>query len=115
MRSLGAIVVDPVDFSGAIAEIMTAYEPSFFTRTFPSAIPAGAKPIDHLAAMASDPKLLPGGARGVNLRMLASQNPRIEARYALDLYFKERGDKKFRGVEDLYKTKSFAGENDWLQ
>jgi amidase len=72
MKSLGATVVDPVDFSGAIAEIMTAYEPSFFTRTFPSAIPAGAKPIDHLAAMASDPKLLPGGARGVNLRMLAS-------------------------------------------
>jgi hypothetical protein len=23
--------------------------------------------------------------------MLAAQNPRIEARYALDLYFKERG------------------------
>src|SRR6202166_17993 len=47
--------------------------------------------------------------------MLAAQNPRIEARYALDLYLKERGDKKFRSVEDLYKTKSFAGENDWLQ
>jgi amidase len=115
MKSLGATLVDPVDFSGAIAEIMTAYEPSFFTRTFPSAIPAGVKPIDHLAAMAADPKLLPGGARGVNLRMLASQNPRIEARYALDLYFRERGDKKFRSVEDLYKTRSFAGENDWLQ
>src|SRR5580700_9608226 len=115
MKSLGAALVDPVDFSGAIAEIMTAYEPSFFTQTFPAAIPAGAKPIDHLAAIASDPKLLPGGARGVNLRMLAAQNPRIEARYALDLYLKERGDKKFRSVEDLYKTKSFAGENDWLQ
>jgi Asp-tRNA(Asn)/Glu-tRNA(Gln) amidotransferase A subunit family amidase len=47
--------------------------------------------------------------------MLAAFNPRIEARYALDLYFKERGDKKFRSVEDLYKTKSFAGENDWLR
>jgi amidase len=115
MKSLGATLVDPVDFSGAIAEIMTAYEPSFFTQTFPLAIPAGVKPIDHLAAVASDPKLLPGGARGVNLRMLAAFNPRIEARYALDLYFKERGDKKFRGVEDLYKTKSFAGENDWLR
>jgi amidase len=115
MKSLGATLVDPVDFSGAIAEVMTAYEPSFFTRTFPTALPAGAKPIDHLAAIASDPKLLPGGARGVNLRMLAAFNPRIEARYALDLYFKERGDKKFRGVEDLYNTKSFAGENDWLR
>src|SRR3984957_13174967 len=115
MKSFGATLVDPVDFSGAIAEIMTAYEPRFFTQTFPAAIPAGAKPIDHLAEIASDPKLLPGGARGVNLRMIAAQNPRIEARYALDLYLKERGDKKFRSVEDLYKTKSFAGENDWLR
>jgi len=115
MKSLGAAVVDPVDFSGAIAEIMTAYEPGFFTQTFPLSIPAGVKPIDHLAAIAGDPKLLPGGTRGVNLRMLAAQNPRIESRYALDLYFKERGDKKFRSVEDLYNTKSFAGENDWLQ
>ncbi len=115
MKSLGATLVDPVDFSGAIAEVMTAYEPSFFTQTFPTAIPAGAKPIDHLAAIASDPKLLPRGARGVNLRMLAAFNPRIEARYALDIYLKERGDKKFRSVEDLYNTKSFAGENDWLR
>jgi len=114
MKSLGATIVDPVDFSGAIAEIMTAYEPSFFTQSFPAAIPPGARQIDRLAAIAADPKLLPGGARGVNLRMLAAMNPRSEARYALDLYFKERGDKKFRGVEDLYATRAFAGENDWL-
>jgi Asp-tRNA(Asn)/Glu-tRNA(Gln) amidotransferase A subunit family amidase len=115
MKSLGATLVDPVDFRGAIAEIMTAYEPSFFAQSFPAAIPAGAKPIDRLAAIAGDPKLLPAGARGVNLRMLAAQNPRIEARYALDIYLKERGDKKFRSVEDLYNTKAFAGENDWLR
>jgi Asp-tRNA(Asn)/Glu-tRNA(Gln) amidotransferase A subunit family amidase len=115
MKSLGATLVDPVDFSRAIAEIMTAYEPSFFSQTFKAAIPAGAKPIDHLAAIAGDPKLLPGGARGVNLRMLAAQNPRIEARFALDLYLKERGDERFRTVEDLYNTKAFAGENDWLR
>src|SRR5580704_14979100 len=41
MKSLGATLVDPVDFSSAIAEIMTAYEPSFFTQTFRIAIPAG--------------------------------------------------------------------------
>src|SRR6202790_2546118 len=56
MKSLGATLVDPVDFSGAIAEIMTAYEPSFFTQIFPSAIPGGAKPIDRMAAIAHDPK-----------------------------------------------------------
>jgi amidase len=115
MKSLGAAIVDPVDFSRAIAEIMTAYEPSFFAQTFPAAVPAGAKPIDRLAAIAGNPKLLSGGMRGVNLRMLAAQNPRVEARFALDLYLKERGDKKFRSVEDLYNTKSFAGENDWLR
>jgi amidase len=115
MKSLGATLVDPVDFSGAIAEIMTAYEPNFFTQTFPVAPPAGTKPIDHLAAIASNPKMLPGGARGVNLRMLAAGNPRVESRYALDLYFKERGDAKFRSVDDLYATKAFAGENDWLR
>ncbi len=115
MKSLGAVLVDPVDFSGAIAEIMTAYEPNFFTQTFPVATPAGVRPIDHLAAIASNPQMLTGGARGVNLRMLAAGNPRIEARYALDLYFKQRGDAKFRGVDDLYATKAFAGENEWLR
>jgi amidase len=115
MKSLGAVIVDPVDFSGAIAEVMTAYEPNFFTQTFSVTPPAGTRPIDHLAAIANDPKMLTGGARGVNLRMLAAGNPRVEARYALDLYFKQRGDAKFRGVDDLYVTKAFAGENDWLR
>src|SRR5262245_63587661 len=113
MKSLGATLVDPIDFSGAIAEVMTAYEPNFFTQTFPVGPPAGTRPIDHLAAIASNPKMLPGGARGINLRMLAAGNPRVEARYAPDLYFKQRGDAKFRGVDELYTTRDFAGENDW--
>src|SRR5438874_870189 len=70
MKSLGATLVAPVEFRRAIAEIMTAYEPSFFTQNFPVAIP-GVKPIDRLAAIAGNPKTLPGGARGVNMRMLA--------------------------------------------
>jgi amidase len=115
MKRLGATLVDPVDFSGAIAEIMTAYEPSFFTQRFPAAIPAGVKPIDRMVTIASDPKTLVGGARGVNLRMLAGQQRGNEARYALDLYLKERGDARFRSVEDVYATKSFDGENDWLR
>ena len=69
MRQLGATLVDPLDFNAAIAEVMTAYEPSFFTQVFPEALPAGSKPMDRLVAIASDPKALPGGARGVNLRM----------------------------------------------
>jgi amidase len=115
MKRLGATLVDPVDFRGAIAEIMSAYEPSFFTQTFPEAIPAGVKPIDSMVTIASDPKAVPGGLRGVNLRMIAGQARGNEARYAIDLYLKARGDAKFRSVEDIYTTKAFLGENDWLK
>src|SRR5918992_430902 len=34
LKRLGATIVDPVNFDGAIAEVMTSYEPSFFTQTF---------------------------------------------------------------------------------
>ena len=102
MKQLGATVIDPVDFSAAIAEIMTAYEPSLVTQTFPVAIPAGVRPIGRLAAIAADPKLLPVGVRGVNLRMLAGQSRGSESMYAIDLYLKQRGDAKFRTVDDLY-------------
>jgi len=115
MKQLGATLVDPVGFSGAVAEIMTAYEPSFFTQIFPVTVPSGVRPIDRLAAIAADPKLLPVGVRGVNLRMLAGQSRGSESRYAIDLYLKQRGDAKFRTIEDLYATQSFAGENDWLR
>jgi len=115
MKRLGAIIVDPVDFHAAIAEIMTAYEPGFFAQTFPEAIPAGRNPIDRIVTIASDPKTLSGGLRGVNLRMIAGPPRGEEGRYAMNLYLKERGDAKFRNVEDMFSTKAFAGENDRLQ
>jgi amidase len=115
MKQLGATIVDPVDFHSTIAEVMAAYEPSFFTQVFPEAIPAGAKPIDRVVAIASDPRALAGGVRGVNLRMLAGQQRGEEAKYALNLYLKERGDVKFRSVEDVFATKAFLGENDHLR
>jgi amidase len=115
MKRLGATLVDPVDFRGAIAEIMATYEPSFFTQNFPEAFPAGIKPIDRMVAIASDPKILPAGVRGINLRMIAGQSRGAEARYAISLYLKERGDDKFRSIEDLYATKAFSGESDWLK
>jgi amidase len=115
MKRLGATLVDPVDFRGAIAEIIAAYEPSFFTQNFPETFPAGIKPIDRMVAIASDPKILPGGVRGINLRMIAGQSRGAEARYAISLYLKERGDDKFRSIEDLYATKAFSGESEWLK
>ena len=115
MKRLGAIIVDPVDFHVAIAEIMTAYEPGFFAQTFPEGIPAGTNPIDHIVTIASDPKTLASSARGVNLRMIAGPPRGEEGRYALNLYLKERGDAKFRSVEDMFATKTFAGELERLQ
>jgi len=115
MKRLGAIIVDPVDFHVAIAEIMTAYEPGFFAQTFPEGIPAGSNAIDHIVTIASDPKTLASGARGVNLRMIAGPPRGEEGRYALNLYLKERGDAKFRSVEDMFATKTFAGELERLQ
>ena len=115
MKQLGATIIDPVDFHASIAEVMAAYEPSFFTHIFPEAIAAGSKPIDRLVEFASDPKILPGGMRGVNLRMIAGQQRGQEGKYALNLYLKERGDAKFRSVEDMFATTAFLGENEHLR
>jgi amidase len=115
MKGLGATIIDPVDFHGAIAEVMAAYEPSFFAQTFPEAIPAGTKPIDRMVSIASDPKSLPGGLRGVNLRMVAGPPRGEEGKYAMNLYLKERGDAKFRSVEDMFSTKTFSGEIERLK
>src|SRR5437773_3238595 len=54
IKRLGAVLVDPVDFHGAIAEVMTAYEPGFFTQTFPQAIPAASNPIERLVTIANE-------------------------------------------------------------
>ncbi len=115
MKSLGATIVDPVDFRDAIAEIMTAYEPGFFAQNFPEANPAGVNPIDRMVTIASDPKSLPGGVRGVNLRMLAGPPRGDEGKYAINLYLKQRGDAKFRSVEDMFSTKAFSGESERLK
>src|SRR5262249_25656164 len=101
LKKLGATIVDPVNFDSAIAEIMTSYEPSFFTQTFKEALPAGADPIDRMVAITNDTKNLPTGMRGVNLRMLAGQRRGEEGKYAMNVYLKQRGDAKFRTVQDM--------------
>ena len=115
LRRLGATIVDPVNFDGAIAEIMSSYEPSFFTQTFKEGVPAGTDPIDRMVTITNDPKTLPTGTRGVNLRMIAGQRRGEEGKYALNLYLRQRGDAKFRTVEDMFATKTFAGDLPVLQ
>jgi amidase len=115
LKRLGATIIDPVNFDGAIAEIMASYEPSFFTQTFKEGIPAGADPIDRMVTIANDPKTLPTGARGVNLRMIAGQRRGDEGKYAMNLYLRQRGDAKFRSVEDMFATRTFSGDLPVLQ
>jgi Asp-tRNA(Asn)/Glu-tRNA(Gln) amidotransferase A subunit family amidase len=115
LKRLGATIVDPVNFDGAIAEIMASYEPSFFTQTFKNAVPVGTDPIDRMVAITSDPKTLPTGVRGVNLRMIAGQRRGDEGKYAMNLYLFQRGDSQFRSVEDMFATKTFSGDLPVLQ
>ena len=115
LRRLGAAVVDPVDFHTAIADLVPYLEPSLLTQSFSSSTPAGSRPIDHAVAIAADAKLLPGGPRGVNLRMLAAQRRGEEGRYALNRYLRERGDAKFKSVDDMLATPTFLGNIDNLK
>ena len=71
---------------------MASYEPSFFTQTFKNAVAAGADPIDRMVEISGDPKTLPTGLRGVNLRMIAGQRRGEEGKYAMNLYLRQRGD-----------------------
>jgi Asp-tRNA(Asn)/Glu-tRNA(Gln) amidotransferase A subunit family amidase len=115
LKRLGATIVDPVDFDKAIAEIMSSYEPSFFTQTFKAAVPAGTDPMDRMVAMTVDPKSLPIGLRGVNLRMVAGQRRGDEGKYAMNVYLQERGDARFKSVADMFATPTFSGELDVLK
>jgi amidase len=115
LKKLGATIVDPVDFHGAIAELVSTLEPSFITQNFKSNIPAGTDPIDHIVAISADPRLLPSGMRGANLRMIAGQRRGEEGKYAMNLYLRQRGDPKFKSVTDMFATPAFSGEVDVLK
>ena len=115
MKRLGATVIDPVNFDRAIAEIMASYEPSFFSQTFKEGVPAGSDPIDRMVAITTDSDALPTGVRGVNLRMIAGQRRGEEGKYAMNVYLRQRGDAKFRSVDDLLATRTFSGDLPVLQ
>jgi hypothetical protein len=65
--------------------------------------------------MAFDHNLVPSGARGANLRMLAAQPRGNEGRYAINRYFRERGDAKFKSVQDMFAMPMFSGSLDNLK
>jgi Asp-tRNA(Asn)/Glu-tRNA(Gln) amidotransferase A subunit family amidase len=65
--------------------------------------------------MALDHGLIPSGARGVNLRMLAAQPRGNEARYAINRYLRGRGDAKFKDLHDMLAMPMFSGSLDNLK
>jgi amidase len=109
MKKAGATIVDPVNVDKAIADLIPYFEPGWLKRNFPAAFPASANPIDGIVSMAFDRKLIPSGARGVNLRRLAAQPRGNEAHYAINRYLCERGDAKFKKLENMLAMPMFSG------
>lgn len=109
LRRLGATIVDPANFDGAIAELVPYLEPSLITQGFKSLVPEGVNPIDHAVAIAANPMLMPGGARGVNLRVVAGPRRGDEGKYGINRYLRERGDPKFKNTVDMFAAPTFAG------
>ena len=115
IKKAGAVIVDPVNVDKVIANLVPYLEPGLLPKNFPSAFPKSAESIDHIVSMAFDHNLVPSGARGVNLRMLAAQPRGNEAHYAINRYFRERGDAKFKSVEDMFAMPMFSGSLDNLK
>jgi Asp-tRNA(Asn)/Glu-tRNA(Gln) amidotransferase A subunit family amidase len=115
MKKAGATIVDPVNVNQAIADLLPYLEPGWLARNFPAAFPEAAKPIDRTVAMAFVHTLVPAGARGVNLRMLAAQPRGNEAHYAINCYLRERGDARFKNLEDMLAMPMFSGNLDNLK
>jgi amidase len=109
MKKPGATIVDPVNVDEVIADLVPYLEPGWLKRNFPAAFPDSAKPIDRIVSMAFDHALTPSGARGVNLRTLAAQPRGHEAHYAINRYLRERGDAKFKNLEDMLAMPMFSG------
>jgi amidase len=115
MKKAGAVIVDPVNVQKVIADLVPYLEPGLLPTNFASVFPKSPEPIDHIVSMAFDHNLVPSGARGVNLRMLAAQPRGNEARYAINRYFRERGDAKFKSVQDILAMPMFSGSLDNLK
>jgi amidase len=115
MKKAGTVIVDPVNVHKVIADLVPYLEPSLLPKHFPSAFPKSPEPIDHIVAMAFDHNLVPSGARGANVRMLAAQPRGNEGRYAINRYFRERGDAKFKSVQDMFAMPMFSGSLDNLK
>ncbi len=115
LKKAGAVIVDPVNTHKVIADLVPYLEPGLLPKNFPFAFPKSPEPIDHIVSMAFDHALVPSGARGANLRMLAAQPRGNEGRYAINRYLRERGVVKFKSVDDMFAMPMFPGSLDNLK
>jgi Asp-tRNA(Asn)/Glu-tRNA(Gln) amidotransferase A subunit family amidase len=115
IKKAGATIVDPINVDKTIADLLPYLEPGWLKRNFPAAFPDSEKPIDRIVSMATDYRLVPSGARGVNLRMLTAQPRGHEAHYAINRYLRERGDAKFKDLQDMLAMPMFSGNLDNLK
>ena len=76
--------------------------------------PSGARPIDQAVLIAADPKLLPGGPRGITCACSRRSDAAKKPASAQSL-LRERGDAKFKTVEDLFATQTFLGDSENLK
>jgi len=115
IKKAGATIVDPVNVDEIIADLIPYFESGWLKRNFSASFPDSEKPIDRIVSMALDHRLVPSGARGVNLRMLAAQPRGNEAHYAINRYLRERGDAKFKDLQDMLAMPMFSGNLDNLK
>ena len=114
MKKAGAVIVDPVNVHKVIADLVPYLEPGL-PKNFPLPFRSLPSPSTTSFRWRSITYLVPSGARGANLRMLAAQPRGNEGRYAINRYFRERGDAKFKSVQDMFAMPMFSGSLDNLK
>src|SRR5262249_16255308 len=115
LKKAGAVIVDPVGTHKVIADLVPYLEPGLLPKNFPAAFPKSPEPIDHIVSMAFDHTLVPSGARGAHFRILSPHPPGYAARYAVKRDLRERGEDKFKSVEDMFAMPTFLGNLDNLK
>jgi amidase len=125
LRKLGATIVDPGEGGALLQKYLDKYAPSamnkLFINRFPAAFPVddGGKPTtDHIASlvdMYQDPSRTPH----FTIRDFVANNPLDnvfgsigESRLSLELYLRERGDRRITTLKDLTaQSRTYADRN----
>lgn len=109
LAKAGATIVDPGPdgalFKDAIAQILPGLDAPFVAAIYKELF-AGTSVVDKSIEITGDASKFPSELTLRRLVEYAPPNPG-EARYALDRYLRERGDKNIRSVDDLLNHSTF--------